>query len=54
MISDYCDGGLKVIDIFAFNKSVTSTWMKKSIAGSREQKKMEIYFGFKGALSPGF
>ena len=29
MINDYCDGGLKMIDLFSFNKSLKSTWVKK-------------------------
>ena len=29
MINDYCDGGLKMIDLFSFNKSLKSTWIKK-------------------------
>ena len=28
-INDYCDGGLKMIDLFSFNKSLKSTWVKK-------------------------
>ena len=29
MINDYCDGDLKMIDLFSFNKSLKSTWIKK-------------------------
>ena len=29
MIIDYGNGGLKIIDLFSFNKSLKSTWIKK-------------------------
>ena len=29
MISDYCYCGLKMIDLFSFNKSLKFTWIKK-------------------------
>ena len=29
MISDYSEGGLKMIDLISFNKALKSTWVKK-------------------------
>lgn len=29
VINDYLEGGIKMIDIFAFNKSLKATWIKK-------------------------
>ena len=29
MINDYSQGGLKMIHIFSFNKSLKTTWIKK-------------------------
>ena len=29
MINDYPEGGLKMIDIASFNKSLKATWIKK-------------------------
>lgn len=29
MINDYCDGGLKMIDLISFNKALKTTWIKK-------------------------
>ena len=29
MINDYSQGGLKMIDILSFNKSLKATWIKK-------------------------
>ena len=29
MINDYSQGGLKMIDILPFNKSLKATWIKK-------------------------
>ena len=29
MINDYSEGGLKMIDITSFNKSLKATWIKK-------------------------
>ena len=34
IINDYCDGGLKMIDIFSFNKSRKATWIKKYLDNS--------------------
>ena len=30
MINDYCEGGLKMIDLVSFNKSLKTTWIKNS------------------------
>ena len=38
MINDYCDGGLKMIDLFSFNKSLKSTWIKKYLDTSNNGK----------------
>ena len=35
MINDYSEGGLKMIDITSFNKSLKATWIKK-ISGYRK------------------
>ena len=29
VINDYLEGGIKMIDIFSFNKSLKATWIKK-------------------------
>ena len=29
MISDYSEGGLRMIDLISFNKAFKSTWLKK-------------------------
>ena len=29
MINDYSEGGLKMIDLFSFNKSLKTIWIKK-------------------------
>ena len=29
IISDYSEGGLRMIDLFSFNKALKSTWVKK-------------------------
>ena len=29
MINDYSEGGLKMIDIVSFNRSLKATWIKK-------------------------
>ena len=38
IINDYCDGGLKMIDIFSFNKSLKVTWIKKYLDNSNNGK----------------
>ena len=43
MINDYCEGGLKMIDLVSFNKSLKTTWTKK-ILGFHEQRKMESFY----------
>ena len=43
MINDYCEGGLKIIDLVSFNKSLKTTWIKK-ILGFHEQRKMESFY----------
>ena len=30
MINDYCEGGLKMIDLVSFNKSLKTTWIKNT------------------------
>ena len=42
IINDYCDGGLKMIDIFSFNKSLKVTW----IPTQQQQREMEIVSGY--------
>ena len=29
VINDYLEGGIKMIDVFSFNKSLKATWIKK-------------------------
>ena len=43
MINDYCEGGLKMIDLVSFNKSLKTTWIKK-ILGFHEQRKMKNFY----------
>ena len=38
IINVYCDGGLKMIDIFSFNKSLKVTWIKKYLDNSNNGK----------------
>ena len=38
IINDYCDGGLKMIDIFSFNKSLKVAWIKKYLDNSNNGK----------------
>ena len=38
IINDFCDGGLKMIDIFSFNKSLKATWIKKYLDNSNNGK----------------
>ena len=43
MINDYSQGGLKMIDIQAFNKSLKTTWIKKYL-DNENQGKWKLFF----------
>ena len=43
MISNYPAGGLKLIDILSFNKSLKTTWIKKYL-GTENQGKWKRFF----------
>ena len=43
MINDYSKGGLKMIDIQAFNKSLKTTWIKKYL-DNENQGKWKLFF----------
>ena len=38
MINDYCDGGLKMIDLISFNKALKTTWIKKYLDTTNNAK----------------
>jgi len=38
MINDFRDGGLKMIDLISFNKSLKTTWIKKYLDNSNSGK----------------
>ena len=38
MISDYCEGGLKMIGLVSFNKSLKTTWIKKYLDSTKNGK----------------
>ena len=38
MINDYCEGGLKMIDLVSFNKSLETTWIKKYLDSTNNGK----------------
>ena len=38
MINDYCEGGLKMIDLVSFNKSLKTTWIKKYLDSTNNGK----------------
>ena len=43
MINDYSEGGLKMIDIASFNKSLKATWTKKYVdSGNRRKWKTSL------------
>ena len=43
MINDYSEGGLKMIDIAFFNKSLQATWIKKYVdSGNRGKWKTSL------------
>ena len=43
MINDYPEGGLKMIDIASFNKSLKATWIKKYLdLGNRGKWKTSL------------
>ena len=39
MINDYCEGGLKMIDLVSFNKSLKTTWTKKYLDSTNNGKR---------------
>ena len=43
MINNYPAGGLKMIDILSFNKSLKTTWIKKYL-GTENQGKWKLFF----------
>ena len=43
MINDFRDGGLKMIDLISFNKSLKTTWIKKYLDNSNSGK-WKIFF----------
>ena len=43
MINDFRDGGLKMIDLISFNKSIKTTWIKKYLDNSNSGK-WKIFF----------
>ena len=43
MINDYSNGGLKMIDIQSFNKSLKATWVKKYL-DKENQGKWKLFF----------
>ena len=43
MINDYCDGGLKTIDLISFNKALKTTWIKKYL-DTTNNAKWTIFF----------
>ena len=45
MISDYSDGGLKMIDLASFNKALKSIWIKKYLE-TENQGKWKFFFDF--------
>ena len=38
LINDYCEGGLKMIDLVSFNKSLKTTWIKKYLNSTNNGK----------------
>ena len=43
IINEYSDGGLKMIEIFAFNKSLKTIWIKKYL-GKTNMGKWKLFF----------
>ena len=46
IINNYQDGGLKMIDIESFNKSLKTTWIKRYL-GQNNQGKWKVFFELK-------
>ena len=44
LCQDYCDGGLKMIDINAFITSLKSTWLRKSIIDNNSQWSLLLHY----------
>ena len=38
MINDYCEGGLKMVHLVSFNKSLKTTWIKKYLDSTNNGK----------------
>ena len=51
MISDYKNGGLKMINIKSFNKALKSTWVKKYLDNDSELHNFGGVLFFKGNLN---
>ena len=43
LINEYSDGGLKMIDLFSFNKSLKTIWIKKYL-DTRNMGKWKLFF----------
>ena len=43
MINDYCEGGLQMIDLVSFNKSLKTTWIKKKYLDSTNNGKWKVF-----------
>ena len=43
MINDYCEGGLKMIDLISFNKSLKTSWIQKYLDSSNNGK-WKVFF----------
>ena len=55
MINDYPDGGLKMIDIQSFNKSLKTTWIKKYLdPNNRGKWKLSLKLNFNLTVDPFF
>ena len=43
IISDYSEGGLRMIDLFSFNKALKSTWVKKYLDSENHGKWKSLF-----------
>jgi len=43
MINDYPEGGIKMIDIASFNKSLKATWIKKYLDSKNHGKWKNVF-----------
>ena len=43
MMNDYPEGGLKMIDIASFNKSLEATWIKKYLVSGNRDKWENVF-----------